>query len=321
MRHCDLCGEIKNESDLTTFSPTDIRKAIENGFNPYKAIPKLSHSPATLHAKNSGASDIDIFYNWKTQAMADATNWGICSECTPKLQESLASKSRGPKKDKVKKKVCRLCGKEVPDEITVCPCGSHAFVAVETRFAKKSTEALKKVAGELYAKGQKQAAVEKFKEALLIDPNDASLWSNIGAVLMEVDAADEAARYLKRALKIDPNLGPPQRMLNQIKSHGFDIQSKTPISIEEVSGGSIKSKSGGCFIATACFGSYDSPELLILRSFRDNKLIPSNIGQQFVSIYYAISPPIANIIAKDAFLRYLVRKLFVVPMVKILSKK
>jgi len=63
MRHCDLCGDIKNESDLTTFSPTDIRKAIENGFNPYKAIPTLANSPATLHAKSSGASDIDIFYN------------------------------------------------------------------------------------------------------------------------------------------------------------------------------------------------------------------------------------------------------------------
>lgn len=60
MRRCDLCGDVKNEPDLTTFSPDDIRKAIENDFNPYKEIPKLANAPATLHAKSSGASDIDI---------------------------------------------------------------------------------------------------------------------------------------------------------------------------------------------------------------------------------------------------------------------
>ena len=77
MRHCDLCGDIKNESDLTTFSPANIQNAIENGFNPYEAISKLKNSPATLFQKESGASELDIFYNWKTQAMADTTDWGV----------------------------------------------------------------------------------------------------------------------------------------------------------------------------------------------------------------------------------------------------
>lgn len=307
MRHCDLCGDIKNESDLTTFSPTDIRKAIENGFNPFKTIPTLANSPATLFAKSSGgASEIDIFYNWKTKAMSDTANWSICLECTPKLQESLASKASVEKKDKGKKKVCRSCGKEVPDEITVCPCGSHAFVTVETRFASKSTEALKKEAGDFYAKGQKQTAVEKFKEALLVDPNDASLWSNIGAVLMEIDATNEAVRYLKRALKIDPNLGPPKRMLDQIKAHGINIESPSPILIEEVSGSTKKTKSG-CFIATACYGDYNSPEVLILRRYRDDKLLPSYLGMQFVALYYSISPPIVRILKNNSLLKSLIK--------------
>ena len=57
MKYCDLCNDIKAESELTTFSPTDIRKAIENGFNPFKAIRKLANSPATAFSKASVISN------------------------------------------------------------------------------------------------------------------------------------------------------------------------------------------------------------------------------------------------------------------------
>jgi len=150
------------------------------------------------------------------------------------LQVSSSSKPSSIKKETEKKKVCRSCGEEVPDEITVCPCGGSAFVAVETQFFNKTTDALKKEAGELYRQGENLTAVGKFKEALLIDPKDASLWTNIGGVLMEVGYFEEAVQYLKQALQIAPNLGPPGRMLNQIKATDFDITSISPISIDEV---------------------------------------------------------------------------------------
>ena len=48
--------------------------------------------------------------------------------------------------------------------------------------------------------------------------------------------------------------------------------------------------SDGCYIATAVYGTYDSPELWVLRRFRDYGLRKSKIGTAFVQFYYAVSP-------------------------------
>ena len=48
--------------------------------------------------------------------------------------------------------------------------------------------------------------------------------------------------------------------------------------------------SDGCYIATAVYGTYDCPELWVLRRFRDYGLRKSLIGRAFVRFYYAISP-------------------------------
>jgi len=50
----------------------------------------------------------------------------------------------------------------------------------------------------------------------------------------------------------------------------------------------------GCYIATAVYGSYDAPKVLLLRKFRDNVLAHSVFGRIFIKIYYTISPPVAN---------------------------
>ncbi len=55
---------------------------------------------------------------------------------------------------------------------------------------------------------------------------------------------------------------------------------------------------GGCFIATAAFGSYLDPRVQTLRSFRDNFLLKSSLGQTFVNFYYQVSPPIAEYITR-----------------------
>ena len=64
---------------------------------------------------------------------------------------------------------------------------------------------------------------------------------------------------------------------------------------------------GGCFIATAAYGSLMEPHVKILRDFRDRFLIENNIGKVFVKFYYKHSPPIADFIAKHDSLRATVR--------------
>lgn len=64
---------------------------------------------------------------------------------------------------------------------------------------------------------------------------------------------------------------------------------------------------GGCFIATAAYGSLVEPHVKILRDFRDRFLITNTAGKSFVNLYYKYSPPLADFIAKHDNLRMIVR--------------
>jgi hypothetical protein len=78
----------------------------------------------------------------------------------------------------------------------------------------------------------------------------------------------------------------------------------------------VASNGGGvCFIATAAYGSPTAEQLDILRAFRDEALLESAVGSQFVDLYYRLSPPIADFISGSSFLRTLVRELLVDPVV------
>jgi hypothetical protein len=63
----------------------------------------------------------------------------------------------------------------------------------------------------------------------------------------------------------------------------------------------------GCFIATAAYGSYLDSHVDTLRSFRDQYLETNPIGSAFVSLYYKVSPPMADFIEKHPTLKPIVR--------------
>jgi RNA polymerase subunit RPABC4/transcription elongation factor Spt4 len=83
----------------------------------------------------------------------------------------------------------------------------------------------------------------------------------------------------------------------------------------------IEPPKSGCFIATACYGDYNAPEVLILRQYRDDKLLKSFFGKYFVKLYYLISPYIASLIAKSERLKKSVRHYFLAPIVSKLMQK
>ncbi|MBP6870976.1 MAG: hypothetical protein KBC43_03125 [Bacteroidales bacterium] len=55
--------------------------------------------------------------------------------------------------------------------------------------------------------------------------------------------------------------------------------------------------SGGCYIATMAYGSYDHPQVLILRKFRDEILAQSLTGRLFIKIYYFLSPKLVKLLS------------------------
>jgi hypothetical protein len=73
--------------------------------------------------------------------------------------------------------------------------------------------------------------------------------------------------------------------------------------------------SGECFIATAAYGTRSAVQIDVLRDFRDEVLMMSAAGRDFVGFYYAASPPLADFIARHEALRTVVREGLVDPVV------
>jgi len=66
-------------------------------------------------------------------------------------------------------------------------------------------------------------------------------------------------------------------------------------------------KTSGCYIATAVYGSYDAPQVVVLRRFRDERLATSWLGRAFIRTYYTVSPLLVAILGRCALMRQAVR--------------
>jgi hypothetical protein len=75
-----------------------------------------------------------------------------------------------------------------------------------------------------------------------------------------------------------------------------------------------------CFVATAAYGTGTAEEIDLLREFRDVVLLTTDLGTELVSLYYQISPAIAEVISQHELLRTAVRAGFVDPITAILDR-
>lgn len=73
-----------------------------------------------------------------------------------------------------------------------------------------------------------------------------------------------------------------QYQIELIQKNGIDPRN-TPTTTES-------SSEGGCYVATAVYGSYDCPQVWTLRRYRDYILAETWYGRAFIRAYYAISP-------------------------------
>lgn len=76
-----------------------------------------------------------------------------------------------------------------------------------------------------------------------------------------------------------------------------------------------KFKKGGCFIATASYGSSNADDVIYLSNFRDNFLRNFYFGKLFIKIYYKISPSIAQKIKRHSILKFIMRNAFIKPTI------
>lgn len=86
----------------------------------------------------------------------------------------------------------------------------------------------------------------------------------------------ELEEIYKRIKEIEPSFEIPQ------------MPSVEPIQLQ------ASQSNGGCYVATAVYGSYDCPEVWILRRFRDYTLAETWYGRVFIRTYYAISPTLVK---------------------------
>ena len=62
----------------------------------------------------------------------------------------------------------------------------------------------------------------------------------------------------------------------------------------------LRKRNGGCYIATAIYGSYNCPQVWVLRRYRDQQLEKTWWGRVFISLYYCVSPSLVNTFGKTS---------------------
>lgn len=115
---------------------------------------------------------------------------------------------------------------------------------------------------------------------------DSPVYLNLKALLLweGLGQKEQAAALLEKAAQLNPRDIDIQNNLNAIKT-------------------------SQCIVATAAFGTPLASEVNLLRWWRDHVLRKSKIGNLAIFVYYSISPPIANFVAKYNMARMLTRLL------------
>ncbi len=95
-----------------------------------------------------------------------------------------------------------------------------------------------------------------------------------------------------------------QHRIEYIQEYGI-----TPPSPNGTPSSANSSNAEGCYIATAIYGSYEAPEVMVLRGFRDEVLQRHWWGKLFIKVYYCISPPMARKLKDMNKLNYIIRQM------------
>ena len=150
--------------------------------------------------------------------------------------------------------------------------------------------------------------LQYINRSLELFPQEA-VYLNIKAQLLYDGKRDilKAIRLLEKAAQINPRSIDIQNNLRTLKK-----EQKATLERQAAL------KELGCFIATAAFGTPLAKEVKVLRWWRDNQLLKSRLGRFFVHLYYLVSPPVAEFVAKYNLLRAIIR-FFLRPIIMVIK--
>lgn len=129
--------------------------------------------------------------------------------------------------------------------------------------------------------------------------------SQLAGFYVDQDKYDEAEHCSQQILNAEPVVPNSQTEQGLRERAQKTIEGMREIK-EELS--KPQSSGGGCYIATACYGSYDAPEVMTLRQFRDETLSKSLWGKLFIKGYYAYSPSLASWLGERKAINALIKK-------------
>ena len=88
--------------------------------------------------------------------------------------------------------------------------------------------------------------------------------------------------------------GVPKAVLEEIRNKGLEVIDLTCPFVSKIHRIVYEKTVAACYVATAVYGSYDCPEVWILRRYRDYTLAETWYGRAFIHTYYAISPTLVK---------------------------
>lgn len=149
-------------------------------------------------------------------------------------------------------------------------------------------------------------AANKYRQALELRPDDyKALW---GLFLCEINGIDWA--FSRKGFVRAPNdtMDCVSDAVNRYGAHAYavapnNVKPYYAARMDKITAefeSRMPKKKKGCYIATAVYGAYDCPQVVMLRRYRDDRLMTNIFGRLFVRVYYALSPIVIRLFGKSA---------------------
>ena len=125
---------------------------------------------------------------------------------------------------------------------------------------------------------------DKFKDDYYVFSEKGVDWLKIEVMQrFNNDYSERANKYISIIQEYEPDFQDPRPSKSE-STRTNTTQSST----------SNSTQLGGCYVATAVYGSYDCPQVWTLRRYRDFNLAKKWYGRAFINLYYTLSPSIVK---------------------------